>query len=82
MKLKKLLSLVLAMVMVFSLVACGGTEEPAATETPAATEEAAAEEAPAAEAEANKIGWLAPLSGTGAENTGRPDKEYAASKGA
>lgn len=68
MKLKKLLSLVLAMVMVLSLVACGGKEEPAATETPAATEEAVTEEAPAAEGETIKIGWLAPLSGTGAEN--------------
>ena len=58
-KVKKYLALLLALVMVFALAACGSTAEtPAATEAPAAepetpTEEPAAEapveEAPAAE---------------------------------
>ena len=45
---KKLFALLLAMVMVFGLVACGGNAAPAATEAPKA--EAPAAEAPAAEA--------------------------------
>lgn len=45
---KKLISLLLALAMVLSLVACGAAEAPAATEAPAA----AAPEAPAAEAPA------------------------------
>ena len=46
---KKILALVLALVMILSLVACGAKEEPAATEAPKA--EAAPEAAPAAPAE-------------------------------
>lgn len=44
---KKILAMLLALVMVLSLAACGGSSEPAATEAPAA--EAPAAEAPAAE---------------------------------
>ena len=47
---KKLIAMLLALVMVFGLVACGAKSEPAATEAPAA--EAPAAEAPAAEAPA------------------------------
>ena len=48
---KKYLALLLALVMVFALVACGSTAEtPAATEAPAAEPETPAEE-PAAEAD-------------------------------
>ena len=43
---KKILALILALVMVFALVACGTTAAPAATEEPK-TEEPAATEAPA-----------------------------------
>ena len=46
---KKILALVLALVMILSLVACGAKEEPAAPEAPKA--EAAPEAAPAAPAE-------------------------------
>ena len=50
-KVKKYLALLLALVMVFALVACGSTAEtPAATEAPAAEPETPAEE-PAAEAD-------------------------------
>jgi hypothetical protein len=51
---KKTLALILALVMVFALCACGGskTEEPAAPEAPAAAPEAAAPEAAAPEAAA------------------------------
>ena len=45
---KKILALILALVMVFALVACGTTAAPAATEEPK-TEEPAATEAPAEE---------------------------------
>ena len=48
---KKILALILALVMVFALVACGTTETPAATEEPK-TEEPAATEAPAEPTEA------------------------------
>jgi len=52
---KKLIAMLLAVVMVFGLVACGGSSEPAATEAPAAEAPAAAEmtaaEKAAAEAE-------------------------------
>ena len=48
---KKLFAILLAMVMVMGLVACGGSAAPAATEAPAA-EAPAATEAPAAEAPA------------------------------
>ena len=51
---KKILALILALVMVFALVACGTTAAPAATEEPKTeepkTEEPAATEAPATEA--------------------------------
>ena len=56
---KKLIAMLLAMVMVFGLVACGGTEKPA--ETQAAVPEAtapAAPEAPAAEAAAGSVYYL------------------------
>ena len=44
---KKIIALVLALVMVLGLVACGASEAPAATEAPAAAPEAATEAAPA-----------------------------------
>ena len=49
---KKLISLLLVLAMVFSLAACGGAAKPAATEAPAADAPAApaASEAPAAPA--------------------------------
>ena len=46
---KKTLALLLAMVMLFSLAACGAAEPTPAEPTPAATEEPAATEAPAKE---------------------------------
>lgn len=58
MKMKKVMSLALAMSMVFTMTACGGggaeapAQEAPAAETPAAEEEAPAAEAPAAEEEA------------------------------
>lgn len=48
---KKLLCIVLAMIMVLSLAACGGSAAPAETEAPKADAPAAAPEAPAAEPE-------------------------------
>ena len=45
---KKYLALILALVMVFALAACGQSAKPAATEAPAVSEEPAASEAPAA----------------------------------
>ena len=53
---KKLIAMLLALVMVFGLVACGGAEKPA--ETQAAAPEAAAPEAPAAEAAAGSVYYL------------------------
>ena len=47
---KKILALLLTLVMTLSLVACGGSEEPASESAPSASEEAPAEEAPAEEA--------------------------------
>lgn len=47
---KKTIAMLLALVMVFALCACGGSSAPAATQAPAA--EAPAAEAPAAEAPA------------------------------
>ncbi len=53
---KKTLALLLALVMLFSLAACGTAEPtPAATEAPAATEEPAAAEAPAEEPAAETV---------------------------
>jgi len=49
MKMKKLIALLLAMVMVLSLAACGAKEEPAATTAPAAPAETAAAEMTEAE---------------------------------
>ena len=49
---KKLLAMLLALVMVFGLVACGGSSAPAETKAPAAEAPAADAEAPAAEAPA------------------------------
>ena len=45
---KKYLALILALVMVFALAACGQSAKPAATEAPAASEEPAPTEEPAA----------------------------------
>ena len=42
---KKIMSLLLVLAMVFGLVACGGNAEPAATEAPAAAPETPATEA-------------------------------------
>ena len=55
---KKLIAMLLAMVMVLGLVACGGNAAPAATEAPAA--DAPAADAPAAEAPAaeGSVYWL------------------------
>ena len=49
MKMKKILSMILALAMVFALCACGQSAAPAATEAPAA--DAAATEAPAADSD-------------------------------
>ncbi len=57
---KKLIAMLLALVMVFGLVACGGSE-PAATEAPktdAPAAEAPATEAPAAPEATGKVFWL------------------------
>ena len=69
---KKIIAMLLALIMVLSLAACGAKEEPK-TEAPAA--EAPAAEAPAAEEEAvdysslpaYKLGIITPLTGAGAE---------------
>lgn len=53
---KKLIAMLLALVMVFGLVACGGSSEPAATEAPKA--DAPAAEAPAAPEATGKVYWL------------------------
>ena len=60
---KKLISLLLVLAMVFSLAACGGTAEPAATEAPAADAPAApaATQAAAAPAEIDNTLYLATL---------------------
>ena len=50
---KKTIAMLLALVMVFALCACGGSSAPAATQAPAA--EAPAAEAPAAE---GSVYWL------------------------
>lgn len=71
---KKLLSLFLALAMLFSLAACGGqstsrTEEPAsepAEEAPAEEAPADAAEAPAASGDTIKIGMYTPMTGTNA----------------
>ena len=52
---KKIIALLLALVMVVGLVACGGTTEAPATEAPAANNDTPATEAPAAEAEVEEI---------------------------
>ena len=55
---KKLIAMLLALVMVFALVACGGAEQPAETQAAAPAPEAAAPEAPAAEAAAGSVYYL------------------------
>ena len=57
---KKLIAMLLALVMVLGLVACGGNAAPAATEAPKADAPAApaATEAPKAEAPAGSVYWL------------------------
>lgn len=58
---KKLFAMILALAMVMSLAACGGSSAPAATEAPKADAPAApAAEAPAAEAGSNLIGVAMP----------------------
>ena len=52
---KKTLALLLAMVMLFSLAACGAAEPAPAEPAPAATEEPAATEAPAEEPAAETV---------------------------
>lgn len=52
---KKLVALLMALVMVFALAACGAEEAPAATEAPAANNEPAATEAPAVSADADPL---------------------------
>ncbi len=55
---KKLIAMLLALVMVFGLVACGGSEKPAETQAPAAEAPAApAEEAPAAAEPQTVVYW-------------------------
>ena len=51
---KKMMSLLLVLVMVFGLVACGDNSAPAATEAPAATAAPATEAAPAEMTDAEK----------------------------
>lgn len=67
---KKILAMILTLVMVLSLVACGAKEEakPAATEAPAAAAPAAKEEAAAdySDLPAYKLGMITPLTGPGA----------------
>ena len=53
---KKIIALLLALAMVMSLAACGGSSEPAATEAPKA--DAPAAEAPAAEAVTIKVAGI------------------------
>ena len=58
---KKLFAMILALAMVMSLAACGGSSAPAATEAPKADAPAApAAAAPAAEAGSNLIGVAMP----------------------
>ena len=76
---KKIIAMLLCLLMVLSLVACGAKEEPAADskapEAPAAegpaedtkAEEPAEESSDAAEGEPYKVGFFAPLSGGNAE---------------
>ncbi len=71
MKFKRVISGLLAAAMVISLAACGGSGSggSAAPAAEAGTGAAAeAEAAPAASGDVIKIGWLAPLTGTSAEN--------------
>ena len=73
---KKIIALLLALVMVFALAACGGNSAPAATQAPAA--EAPAEEAPAEEAPAEpavepitlRVGYMANYASLWAVMTG------------
>ncbi len=70
---KKLLALLLALLMVFSMVACGAKEEAPAPEAEApAAEEAPAEEAPAEEAPAEEA---APAEGPMSEEDGEAARE-------
>ena len=59
---KKVLALLLAMVMIFALAACGQSAAPAQS-APAASNSEPAAAAPAAEAEVIKIGYVGDLSG-------------------
>ena len=60
---KKIIALLLVLAMAFGLVACGGSEAPAATEAPKADAPAAAPEAPAA-AEKTEVTVIAAQYGT------------------
>lgn len=68
MKFRKLLSAALAATMVFSLVACGGSGESKPAESGKTDTQAQAEAPTDANVDVVKIGWLAPLTGTAAEN--------------
>ena len=65
MKARKLVSLALAATMVFSLAACGDSSSSSTSTSTGDSTEAAST---VAEGDTIKIGWLAPLSGTSAEN--------------
>lgn len=76
---KKLLAVLLALVMVMTLVACGGSETPAETKAPAAEAPAAEAETPVENLEPIKIGCIQDTSG-GASIAGQPNQwgvEYA-----
>ena len=73
---KKILALVLAMMMVLALCACGAKEEAAPAEVAPAVEAAPAEAAPAVEEAAPAEGEAAPAEGTASgEPTGEPVAE-------
>jgi len=76
---KKAFALLLALIMVLSLVACGGSSAPAATEAPMA--EAPAAEAPAAEAPAAEEGKVFRIYAWNEEFKGFFEKYYEVPEG-